>query len=162
MLEQDSLIGQLRIKETASAAGYSITKEWNSNTVVIYNIVPTISYRKNRVGINTSNPEADNSILYVARAGDGHNITFKVVDDEGNSNNIIIDLKTGNFTGTGGLLSSFIIDCGSWDGISGGLIPSVPSVPSVPSGLARIAYTGLVSDLIEDENTDLILNANEI
>lgn len=158
MSNQDSLIGQLRIKETASAAGYSITKSWDSNTVVIYNIVPTISYRKNRVGINTSNPEADNSILYVARAGDGHNITFKVVDDEGNSNNIVIDLKTGNFTGTGGLLSSFIIDCGSWDDTPSG---PIPSVPGAPSGLARIAYTGLISDLVEDENIDLILDANE-
>lgn len=158
MDKHDSLIGRLRIKETASTEGYSITKEWNSNTVVIYNIVPTISYRKNRVGINTSNPEADDSILYVARAGDGHNITFKVVDDEGNSNNIVIDLKTGNFTGTGGLLSSFIIDCGSWDDTPSG---PIPSVPGAPSGLARIAYTGLISDLVEDENIDLILDANE-
>lgn len=119
MSNQDSLIGQLRIKETASAADYSITKEWNSNTVVIYNIVPTISYRKNRVGINTSELDSEglgNSVLYVARAGNGDQIVFNVTDESGNSGNITINLKNGNITGTGGQLSgfSFSIDCGSW------------------------------------------------
>lgn len=146
--EKDSVIGSLLITETVRNSGYTLTKEWHSNTVVIYNILPTISYRKNHIGINTLSPSAQtDSIIYMGVYGNRDKIYFV----NSNSDKRILDVETGG-------LSGFIFDCGSWDGTPGGF---VPSVPDAPSGLARIAYTGLVSDLIEDENTVLILNANE-
>lgn len=145
MSNQDSLIGQLRIKETASAADYSITKTWDSNTVVIYNIVPTVSYRKNHLGINTLSPSAHNdSIVYIGSYEKRNKIYF--VSSENQSR--IIDIESGGING-------FVVDCGSWTGIPGGL---VPTNPDLPVGLATIAYTGDIKDLEQKTETVIILS----
>ena len=59
-----------------------------------------------------------------------------------------INLQNGSQTG-------FIIDGGSWDGTSGGI---VPSDPQTPTGLARIAYTGEIEDLEQNSDTIIIFS----
>lgn len=112
---------------------------------LVYNIVPTVSYRKNHLGINTLSPsERDDSVVYVGSYGERDKIYFV------NSENQIrtIDIKSGGING-------FIVDCGSWTGIPGGLIPTNPDLPA---GLATIAYTGDIKDLEQKTETIIVLS----
>jgi hypothetical protein len=45
-----------------------------------------------------------------------------------------------------------VVDCGSWSGIPGGIIPG----GNTPIGLATIAYTGEIGDL-EQNRADVIV-----
>lgn len=139
MSNKDFIYGSLVIEETVTNLGYTLTKNWVSSTVVIYNIVPTVSYRKNHLGINTLSPSVhDDSIVYIGSYGERNKIYFV------NSENQIrtIDIESGGING-------FVVDCGSWTGIPGGL---------VSAGLATIAYTGDIEDLEQKTDTIIILS----
>ena len=63
--------------EKISNSGYTLTKVWTSNTLVAYNLVPTVAYRKNRLIINSKEGE-DDSVLYISRASNAHMIRLKI------------------------------------------------------------------------------------
>ena len=111
----------------------------------VYNLLPTVSYRQNHLGINTLSPsERRDSIVYIGTYGERNTIYF--VGE--NNQQRIVNISTG-------AISNFVLDGGSWDGTPGGIIPGGGS-GDVPSGLARIAYTGEVVDL-EQDRTDIII-----
>lgn len=72
-----------------------------TNYVILYNTVPTLSYRKNRLGINTQEPEG---ALTVQSYKDNRFVFFKSLDGSISK----IDLETGELIG-------FKYSCGSWD-----------------------------------------------
>ena len=114
--------------------------------LIVYNILPTVAYRQNYVGINTKKPEKDggaDTVLTVSAYNEKDKIYL--ISAERNPPSIV-DLSTG-------ALINFFVDCGSWDGTSGGIIPGDPNVPE---GLATIAYTGEIGDL-EQKRTDIII-----
>jgi hypothetical protein len=66
-ITQDSIPVYLIAEETTTVGDYSLIQEFVSNTLLLYNIVPTISYRKNSIGINTKDMDShEHSILYIA------------------------------------------------------------------------------------------------
>lgn len=71
--------------------------------------MPTISYRKNRIGINTQRLDDEtDSVLFIQRAaGGGKHITFATSTDSGEQGRVILSLEDGSVIG-------MIIDCGSW------------------------------------------------
>ena len=112
---------------------------------LVYNIVPTVSYRKNHLGINTLSPsEREDSIVYVGSYGKRDKLYF--VNSENKARTI--DIESGGIDG-------FVVDCGSWTGIPGGL---VPTNPDLPIGLATIAYTGDIKDLEQKTETIIIIS----
>ena len=80
---------------------HSITKTSTSNDLVIYGITPTVSYRQNHLGINTSTLQ-DDSILTIAPTS-GRNIIY--LQKVGSTDTFKINLATG-------ALEGFNIDCG--------------------------------------------------
>ena len=79
-----------------------------SNTVVVYNILPTVAYRLNHVGINTNN-FSDNEIFVVGATSGRNIVKFKGVNaDTGEPIAIDFDLTTGQISGAN-------IDCGAWE-----------------------------------------------
>lgn len=104
---KDSIVMWIEAKEEISNSGYTLTKIWSSNTLVVYNLVPTVAYRKNRLIINSKEGE-DDSVLYISRASNAHMIRLKIQDETGNSQeDITIDLYTGS-------INNVLIDGGSW------------------------------------------------
>lgn len=144
----DSATVFVKTEETATNSGYTLIKTWFSNSLVAYNLLPTISYRKNRLGINTKNMDED-SVLYVARANNAKYVTFKIQDDNGTiDRELTIDLYNG-------AINNAIMDGGSWDGTPGEIIPGGSS-GEIPGGLAAIAYSGEISDLIQNSKEVII------
>ena len=88
------------------SVSYTSTKTTTSlQYVIVYNILPTVSYRKNHLGINVSNPSQNSDAgLVIGAYGDRKFIYLQ--GPEGGIHKINLD--TGN-------LISFTIDCGSWD-----------------------------------------------
>lgn len=86
---------------------YSSTKQnENFQYIIVYNLSPTVSYRKNHLGINTNAIDNDNSsVLVIKNASDRELIRLEGVGD--NTHNATINLITGAING-------FIIDGGSW------------------------------------------------
>lgn len=84
-----------------------ISKETVSNIFTIYNTTPTISYRKNKIGINTNNIDSlsdpYSSAVLVIGAGDNKN--YIVLKGDGEIAKI--DIDTGELVG-------FTLDGGSW------------------------------------------------
>ena len=77
------------------------------NFYILYNIVPTVSYRPNHLGINTANFEED-SLIEISGYNDQRYIIIRGVDNQGREHCLQLDAQSGNGTG-------FILDCGSWD-----------------------------------------------
>lgn len=112
---KDYVLARLRVETQVSAkAGEEVlstfvsSKTGYSQTVTIYNLKPTISYRKNKIGINYTYPE-DNTItepILVIAEHTGAKKIYMIHE----SINRTIDLTTGELT-------NFIVkvDCGSWD-----------------------------------------------
>lgn len=70
---------------------------------VIYDISPTIAYRKNHIGINTKEPSMiGDCVVAISDYGDRKKIYLN-----SSSHNAIVDLSSGN-------IANFIIDCGEW------------------------------------------------
>lgn len=77
------------------------TTTTNSNIVIVYNILPTVAYRLNHVGINTNN-FSDNEIFVVGATSGRNMVKFTSA-----SNNVTLDLADGKIVG-------ITIDCGEW------------------------------------------------
>lgn len=104
----------LRIKCTSYVGEAS--QDWYSQEFTIYKASPTLSYRKNKVGINYnfSAPEVLTDPSFVVGSHEGAKYIYFY-----NPNNILtIDMETGS-------IDSSILDCGSWSGIQGGIVSSV-------------------------------------
>lgn len=99
----DFEIGRLTLTTTITYNGHSITKTSTSNDLIIYGINPTIAYRQNHLGINTSTLQ-DDSILTVAPTS-GRNIIY--LQKVGSADTFKINLATGALEGF-----IFNIDCG--------------------------------------------------
>mgnify|MGYP001775002652 CR=1 FL=1 len=97
----DFKIGRLTLTTTITYNGHSITKSSNSNDLIIYGITPTVAYRQNHLGINTSTLQ-DDSILTIAPTS-GRNIIY--LQKVGSTDTFKINLATGTLEG-------FNIDCG--------------------------------------------------
>lgn len=98
----DFKIGRLTLTTTITYNGHSITKTSTSNDLIIYGITPTVAYRQNHLGINTSTLQ-DDSILTIAPTS-GRNIIY--LQKVGSADTTFkINLATG-------ALEGFNIDCG--------------------------------------------------
>lgn len=84
---------------------YTTTKIVYTNEQAVYNILPTVSYRKNLLGINATNlnrEELKNAVL--------------VIGEHSSKNIIYLVSSTGvkKINASTGELDGFIVDCGSW------------------------------------------------
>lgn len=99
--------GHLNLKTTVVYTGsninpYNKSKIGISNTYTIYGIAPTIAYRKNSLGINTTSIGV-NDILTISPTSNRNLITFNKKGDS--TEKLYVDLASGRLIG-------FIIDCG--------------------------------------------------
>lgn len=99
----DFEIGRLTLATTIIYNGQSITKYSTSNDLIIYGITPTVAYRQNHLGINTSTLK-DDSILTIAPTS-GRKIIY--LQKDGSTDTFKINLATGALEGF-----IFNIDCG--------------------------------------------------
>lgn len=99
----DFKIGRLTLTTAITYNGYTIEKYSTSNDLIIYGITPTIAYRQNHLGINTSTLKND-SILTIAPTS-GRNIIY--LQKVGSTDTFKINLATGTLEGF-----IFNIDCG--------------------------------------------------
>ena len=97
----DFKIGRLTLTTAITYNGYTIEKYSTSNDLIIYVITPTVAYRQNHLGINTSTLQND-SVLTIAPTS-GRNIIY--LQKVGSTNTLKINLATGTLEG-------FNIDCG--------------------------------------------------
>ena len=143
----------LKFYSTLKIGGAESTYDSRSNSLVVYNILPTISYRENSIGINTRDPHLNGSyeLPDAAVTISQHSTQTKVYLVSG-LNTASIDLENGAQNG-------FILDCGSWDNTPGGIIPSSPELPA---NLARIAYSGNIKDLEQSSDIIVVLSSLEI
>lgn len=101
----DFKIGRLTLTTTIIYNGQSITKISTSNDLIIYGIIPTVAYRQNHLGINTSTLQ-DDSILTIAPTS-GRKIIY--LQKYGSTDTLKINLATGALEG---FIFNFNIDCG--------------------------------------------------
>ena len=101
----DFEIGRLTLTTTITYNGQSITKISTSNDLIIYGITPTVAYRQNHLGINTSTLQ-DDSILTIAPTS-GRKIIY--LQKYGSTDTFKINLATGALEG---FIFNFNIDCG--------------------------------------------------
>lgn len=101
----DFKIGRLTLTTTIIYNGQSITKISTSNDLIIYGIIPTVVYRQNHLGINTSTLQ-DDSILTIAPTS-GRKIIY--LQKYGSTDTFKINLATGALEG---FIFNFNIDCG--------------------------------------------------
>ena len=101
----DFKIGKLTLTTTIIYNGQSITKSSTSNDLIIYGINPTVAYRQNHLGINTSTLQ-DDSILTIAPTS-GRKIIY--LQKYGSTDTFKINLATGALEG---FIFNFNIDCG--------------------------------------------------
>lgn len=101
----DFEIGRLTLTTTIIYNGQSITKISTSNDIIIYGITPTVAYRQNHLGINTSTLQ-DDSILTIAPTS-GRKIIY--LQKYGSTDTLKINLATGALEG---FIFNFNIDCG--------------------------------------------------
>ena len=97
----DFKIGRLTLTTAITYNGYTIEKISTSNDIIIYGIIPTVAYRQNHLGINTSTLQ-DDSILTIAPTS-GRKIIY--LQKYGSTDTFKINLATG-------ALEGFNIDCG--------------------------------------------------
>lgn len=130
--------------EKDNEKGVDFTTEYETTSyeyIVCYNTSPTVAYRANYLGINTSNPGAQADTVLEINAYNSRNKIYL----RGATGDASIDLSNKSMIG-------FVVDCGSWSNISGGIIPG----GDTPTGLAQIAYTGEIGDL-EQNRADIII-----
>jgi hypothetical protein len=88
---------------TNGSEKYTTTKTVYTNEQAVYNVLPTVSYRKNLLGINASNlNNYDNAVIVVGEHS-SKNIIY-LVSSTGVKK---INTSTGELTG-------FIVDGGEW------------------------------------------------
>ena len=129
---------------------YTLDKE-SVITKIVYNLTPTVSYRKNHIGINTNqidSAQQEDIVVIVNQYNDRKNILFSGLNNSNQKTQGVLDLSTMGLLG-------FVVDCGSWSGVPGGIVPN----PDAPDGLAQIAYTGQIYDLQQAEDYEVVLEA---
>lgn len=118
---------------------------------VIYNIIPTMAYRKNSVAINTGELDNYTDGAFVVKTHTDKNIVYflstKYETPEYNIHTINLDE---------GSMHNFIFDCGSWTNLPGGMTQSIGI--GVSRGFADIAHSGEVVDLEQDNTTTIIIS----
>ena len=85
-------------------------KTFYSNTLLYFSEVPTVSYRKNLIGINfkeIDSKDSENSLIMISQYDQKKYLTFYGYTESGEPIERTLDLSTGKF-------SNFTIDCGSW------------------------------------------------
>lgn len=103
----DTFVCRLKIETTqtvkhSSGASYTTKHTVYSNEQAVYNTVPTVSYRKNLLGVNTTNFE-------------GYGNAILVVGEHSSKDKIYLVSTTGVRTvSVNGDLDGFVIDGGSW------------------------------------------------
>lgn len=103
----DTFVCRLKIETTqtvkhTSGASYTTNYTVYSNEQAVYNTVPTVSYRKNLLGVNTTNFE-------------GYSNAILVVGEHSSKDKIYLVSANGVRTvSVNGNLDGFIIDGGSW------------------------------------------------
>lgn len=114
----------IRLSSTSQIEGNDDTTvyESDSNAIYIFNARPTVSYRKNKIGINHTfeSVELQDAALVVGEHTNSKKVYFygqrETTQGEAQPQISSIDLKTGGLTG-------FVVDGGSWTGTPGGIIP---------------------------------------
>ena len=94
----------------------SITKTSIGEETTIYNLAPTVSYRKNQVGINVK-PENEDRLDGLTTSENIKNTGALIVQATSGKDNIYI-ISVDNILKikmTDGSIDGIIIDCGSWD-----------------------------------------------
>lgn len=102
--EKEIVSGRIKVTTIFVLEGAASEKTFYSNLIPIYNILPTIAYRKNHIGIN-HNKFSDNNqhdVLVISQYGPRKYIRLK-----GENNEILLDLSEGTISG-------FILDGGTW------------------------------------------------
>ena len=105
---------EVSIEYTYTIGGLSFANTYitSSPKITIYNESPTVSYRKNRLGINTNQIDAWNDAVLVVSANNSVRKKILIVTPEVNPNsttNYILSIDT--YTGT---IDGAIIDGGTW------------------------------------------------
>ena len=104
----DAIVCRLALRTTQTVTNgeeesYKTVKRVYSNEQAAYNILPTVSYRKNLLGINASNLNSYNNAVVVIGEHSSKNIIYLV------SSTGIKQINTST-----GELDGFIVDCGEW------------------------------------------------
>lgn len=86
------------------AENYTTSKTVYTNEQAVYNVLPTVSYRKNLLGINASNLKQYENAVIVIGEHSSKNIIYLV------SSTGVKEINTST-----GQLKGFVIDGGSWD-----------------------------------------------
>ena len=125
------------------------TQKQNYLYMVCYNISPTVSYRKNHIGINTNRLDEstyNQAVAVIKQHNSRNQIIFSGAsrdtdDSTTQDKSATLDLTTMGLTG-------FIVDGGSWDGTGGGIMPR----PGTEN------FTGEFSDLSQTNGVIIILS----
>ena len=128
-----------------NVTSYSNTKKTSDYTYsLVYNVLPTVAYRPNQLGINILDPTKYSNAAVVVGAHTGKNLI--VFPGEG-VEKATLDLSTRGLDG-------FIVDCGSW----GTTIDGSFDIGSVITGqLAAIAYSGDIEDLLQGNASNPVI-----
>ena len=102
--EKEIVSGRIKVTTEFVLEGATSVKTFYSNLIPIYNILPTVAYRKNHIGINHNKfGEGNlNDVLVVSQYGPRKYIRLK-----GENNEILLDLSEGTISG-------FVFDGGTW------------------------------------------------
>lgn len=103
----DFKIGRLTLTTAITYNGYTIEKYSTSNDLIIYGITPTVAYRQNHLGINTSTfkddsiltiaPTSGRKIIYLQKVGSA-DTTFKINLATGTLEGFIFNIDCGEIT----------------------------------------------------------------
>ena len=94
----------------------SITKTSIGEEITIYNLAPTVSYRKNQIGINVK-PENEDRLDGLTTSENIKNTGALIIQATSGKDNVYI-ISVDNILKikmTDGSIDGIIIDCGSWD-----------------------------------------------
>lgn len=83
----------VKMKSTVTGL-YTREKIYYSNAIIVYQISPTIAYRKNQLGINTDSPEST-SIVDIHQTTGKHTILIQGLTQNSKSTKFEIDTQTG-------------------------------------------------------------------
>ena len=131
--------------DNSTILGFETTKTTDQfEYMIVYNKLPTVSYRSNYLGINTSfdDETPTDTTIQIGAYNSRDKIYLK-----GAEKTACVDLNKG-------ALVSFIVDCGSWSGVPGGIIPG----GDTPEGLAAVAYSGDIAHLNQNSQTVIIFS----
>ena len=85
----------ISVKTVSVVTGlYTNTKTYYSNSIIVYQISPTVAYRKNQLGINTDEPESG-AILDIHQSTGRNTILIQGLDANSVPTKFEIDVRTG-------------------------------------------------------------------